>query len=77
MATQVLNNQGELVMQRNATRFGAWVTVFCSVDEFFNCGQDSVEQQMVSLEDGREMRAFEALSELSKAKPLNVSFKSA
>ena len=77
MSTQVLNQNNELVMQRNATRFGPWVTVFCSVDQFFNSGKESTEQQWVTLEDGREMRAFEALNLLSKDNPLNVSFKSA
>ena len=76
MSTQVLNFSNNLVMQRNATRFGAWVTVFCSCDEFFNSVQDSVEQQMVELEDGRTMRAWEALRELSRRGEVPVSFKS-
>ena len=76
MSTQVLNQNNELVMQRSATRFGAWVTVFCSCDEFFNSGQDSVEQQMVEVEDGRTMRAWEALNELSRNGEVAVSFRS-
>lgn len=76
MSTQVLNFSNDLVMQRSATRFGPWVTVFCSCDEFFNSGQDSVEQQMVELEDGRTMRAWQALNQLSRGGEVPVSFKS-
>ena len=75
MSTQVLNQNNELVMQRNATRFGSLVTVFCSCDAFFNSGQDSVEQQMVEVEDGRTMRAWEALNELSSNGKVAVTFK--
>lgn len=74
MSTQVLNQNQEVVMQKNATRFGPLVTVFCTCDEFFNCGQDSVEQQMVEVEDGRTMRAHEALRELSRNGSVHVTF---
>lgn len=74
MSTQVLNQNNEVVMQKNATRFGPMVTVFCTCDEFFNCGQDSVEQEMVTVEDGRTMRAHEALRELSRNGDVHVTF---
>jgi len=75
MATQVFNENNELVMQRNATRNGAAVTVFTSVDLFFNNGDDSLECTQVTLEDGRSMLAFEALNELSNNNWNSVTFK--
>lgn len=74
MSTQVKNQNDKVVMQRNATASGSWVTVCCSVNEWANSSENSVERQMVEMEDGRTMRAWEALEEMSKANRSNVSW---
>ena len=74
MSTQVTNQNDQVVMQRNATVNGAVVTVFSSVDQFFNCGRDSVEQEFVTLETGEVMRGWEALNRLSRNGSVPVQF---
>lgn len=75
MSTQVFDLSNNLVMQRNATTDGPLVTVFSSCDEFFNCGQDSVEQRLVVVEgQDKPVRAFEALNWLTRGMQSPVTF---